>query len=68
MTLSRSPAQSLFSLCSGAESGIKRIVIRRGFVPALTHQDLSRKRGPSSRREESQLKKNNASQLQLSQV
>src|ERR1035437_116238 len=31
-----------------AESGIKRIVTPRGFAPALTLQDLSRKRSPSS--------------------
>jgi len=48
MTSAQPVAQSLSSLRGGAESGIKRIVAQGGSASALTCQDLSRKRSPSS--------------------
>jgi hypothetical protein len=63
-TFSPARAQSGSSLYGGAESGINRIVVHRGPAPALTRQDRSRKRGPSSWREKPQPEMNNASQPQ----
>ena len=48
MTSTPLSAQSVSSLCGEAQSGIKRIVAIEGSAPALTRQDLSRKRSPSS--------------------
>ena len=60
-------AQSVSSLCGGAQSGINRIVLHRGSAPALTRQDLSRKRSPFLLKK-TQLEENNASRIQLLRV
>ena len=59
-------AQSVWSLCGGAESGINKIVAHRGSCPpALTRQDLSREAELLPPETKIQLEENNPSGLQL---
>ena len=68
MTLSQSPAQSVSSLCGGAESGIKRIVVQGGLYPGADPPRSEPEVEPLLLKRKSQLKKNNASQLRPLEV
>ena len=63
MTFSHSLAQSISSLCGGAESGIKRIVVHRGSGSGANLPRSEPQAEPLLLKRKSQLEKNNASQL-----